>query len=341
MAPRRDYIDELKGLGILLVVFGHFMEQYRMNYSFVSATFFCIYAFHMALFCACSGLVARFNPRKLVTQQLWLYFLGQSLMLVFRAVVLREDFAESGGVLAALLLPWRHMWYLYALMFWMLTVPLLRAIQRRGLLASTVGMAAAIAIGLLGGCVNWPFDLGRVFSFFPFFAFGVLFAEPFRSWQKRWYAWGPLAAAIVVFYTVTVQRIVTAETPVYEGARIFQSDAYAVGGYLMQDRAVFYLLGFGTVLAITPILGLIKPLASLGQRTLPIYILHMPLYALLVQLGCYEVCASHGLPAVITWLCFIIPAVVALCASAPVCAILNGIANIWYKTLPALFSRRG
>lgn len=73
-------------------------------------------------------------------------------------------------------------------------------------------MAAAIAIGLLGGCVNWPFDLGRVFSFFPFFAFGVLFAEPFRSWQKRWYAWGPLAAAIVVFYTVTVQRIVTAET---------------------------------------------------------------------------------------------------------------------------------
>ena len=97
----------------------------------------------------------------------------------------------------------------------------------------------------------------------------------------------------------------------------------------------------GTVLAITPILGLIKPLASLGQRTLPIYILHMPLYALLVQLGCYEACASHGLPAVITWLCFIIPAVVALCASAPVCAILNGIANIWYKTLPALFSRRG
>ena len=232
------------------------------------------------------------------------------------AAALKDNIVDQGGWLQNVLLPWRHMWYLYALMFWMLTVPLLRAIQRRGLLASTVGMAAAIAIGLLGGCVNWPFDLGRVFSFFPFFAFGV-------------------------FYTVTVQRIVTAETPVYEGARIFQSDAYAVGGYLMQDRAVFYLLGFGTVLAITPILGLIKPLASLGQRTLPIYILHMPLYALLVQLGCYEACASHGLPAVITWLCFIIPAVVALCASAPVCAILNGIANIWYKTLPALFSRRG
>ena len=60
MPQRRDYIDELKGLGILLVVLGHFIEQYRMGYSFVSASFFCIYAFHMALFCICSGLVARF-----------------------------------------------------------------------------------------------------------------------------------------------------------------------------------------------------------------------------------------------------------------------------------------
>ena len=78
MPQRRDYIDELKGLGILLVVLGHFIEQYRMGYSFVSASFFCIYAFHMALFCICSGLVARFNPRKLVTQQLWLYLVGQT-----------------------------------------------------------------------------------------------------------------------------------------------------------------------------------------------------------------------------------------------------------------------
>ena len=168
MAPRRDYIDELKGLGILLVVFGHFMEQYRMNYPFVSATFFCIYAFHMALFCACSGLVARFNPRKLITQQLWLYFLGQSLMLVFRAVVLREDFAESGGVLAALLLPWRHMWYLYALIFWHLTLPLLCLLRDRlGLAGSCLGMALAVAVGLAGGLIDWPFMLVRVFAFFP------------------------------------------------------------------------------------------------------------------------------------------------------------------------------
>ena len=242
-AQRQPYVDAMKGFGILCVVIGHFIEYHRGTAPGINALFTCIYLFHMAIFCTASGLVAKFSLRKLVTQQLWLYLISQAGITAFRAAALKDNSVDQGGWLQNVLLPWRHRWYLYALMFWMLTVPLLRAIQRRGLLASSVGMAAAIAIGLLGGCVNWPFDLGRVFSFFPFFAFGVLFAEPFRSWQKRWYAWGPLAAAIVVFYTVTVQRIVTAETPVYEGARIFQSDAYAVGGYLMQDRAVFYLLG--------------------------------------------------------------------------------------------------
>ena len=177
MPQRRDYIDELKGLGILLVVLGHFIEQYRMGYSFVSASFFCIYAFHMALFCICSGLVARFNPRKLVTQQLWLYLVGQTLMLAFRAAVLRENFAETGGLLAAWLLPWRHIWYLYALIFWHLTLPVLcRLRDRLGLAGSCLGMALAVGLALAAGLVDWPFTLVRVFAFYPFYACGV------RSW---------------------------------------------------------------------------------------------------------------------------------------------------------------
>lgn len=157
MPQRRDYIDELKGLGILLVVLGHFIEQYRMGYSFVSASFFCIYAFHMALFCICSGLVARFNPRKLVTQQLWLYLVGQTLMLAFRAAVLRENFAETGGLLAAWLLPWRHIWYLYALIFWHLTLPVLcRLRDRLGLAGSCLGMALAVGWRWLPGWWTGP-----------------------------------------------------------------------------------------------------------------------------------------------------------------------------------------
>ena len=105
IAPRRDYIDILKGLGILLVVFGHYMEQYRLGSHWIGATFITIYWFHMALFCMCSGLVAHFSLRKLLAQQLWLYLLGQAIMFAFRGIVLQEDFAASGGIAAALLLP--------------------------------------------------------------------------------------------------------------------------------------------------------------------------------------------------------------------------------------------
>ena len=98
---RRDYIDIMKGLGILLVVLGHFMEQFRFGFKPIGATFICIDLFHMALFCICSGLVAHFSLWKLITQQVWLYAVGQAIMLAFRAVILREDFAASGGLLLA------------------------------------------------------------------------------------------------------------------------------------------------------------------------------------------------------------------------------------------------
>ena len=176
LSTRREYIDILKGLGILLVVFGHYMEQYRLGSHLIGAAFISIYWFHMALFCMCSGLVAHFSLRKLITQQLWLYLLGQAIMLAFRVVVLQEDLAASGGALWAFLLPWRHMWYLYALLFWHLTLPLLTLLRDKLRLPGAVlGLALAVALSLWAGTIDWPFTLVRVFAFYPFYAFGVLF----------------------------------------------------------------------------------------------------------------------------------------------------------------------
>ena len=77
----------MKGFGILCVVIGHFIEYHRGTAPGINALFTCIYLFHMALFCICSGLVAHFSLWKLITQQVWLYAVGQALMLVFRAVL--------------------------------------------------------------------------------------------------------------------------------------------------------------------------------------------------------------------------------------------------------------
>ena len=288
MAPRRDYIDELKGLGILLVVFGHFMEQYRMNYPFVSATFFCIYAFHMALFCACSGLVARFNPRKLVTQQLWLYFLGQSLMLVFRAVVLREDFAESGGVLAALLLPWRHMWYLYALIFWHLTLPLLCLLRDRlGLAGSCLGMALAVAAGAGRRADRLAVHACAGVRLLPVLCLWRAVPPP-AGYAGRLCRTKPCCTAAACsrsggrLRSRILSGCFCSETILDNSAELFHDVSYA-GGDRPEYRIVFYLVGIATTAALTvAAFSSGRRLTGLGRRTLAIYLLHLPILALLV-----------------------------------------------------------
>lgn len=62
-AGRSELLDQLKGLGIVLVVIGHFIEPYRERFSIINSIFICIYAFHMPLFCLLSGMVAKFDVR--------------------------------------------------------------------------------------------------------------------------------------------------------------------------------------------------------------------------------------------------------------------------------------
>lgn len=333
-SPRRDYIDVLKGLGILLVVFGHFMEQYRLGSHLIGSVFVIIYWFHMALFCMCSGLVAHFSLRKLLLQQLWLYLLGQAVMLAFRVVVLREDFAPSGGILMAFLLPWRHMWYLYALLFWHLTLPVLIFLRDKLRLPGAVlGLALSVAISLWAGNIEWPFTLVRVFAFYPFYAFGVLFRPQIdlldQAAHRFWAVRVVPALLLLGGYGYYFWQLMHFENPPGESAKIFNDVAYQEG-YVMADRARFLLVGIVTSVALVAVLDGLRALIPLGRRTLPIYLLHMPILTFLVDLGFYEPAREHPVPVIIAW--FTLEALGTLCIlySSPVNRVCNALTNLWY-----------
>lgn len=334
-STRRVYIDILKGLGILLVVFGHYMEQYRLGSHLIGATFITIYWFHMALFCMCSGLVAHFNLRKLITQQLWLYLLGQAIMLAFRAVVLREDFAPSGGVVSAFLLPWRHMWYLYALLFWHLTLPLLALLRDKlRLPGAVIGLGLAVAVSLWGGTIDWPFTLVRVFAFYPFYAFGVLFRpqiDALARLAERWLAVQILPALLLLAgYGVRFWQMLHFEGQLGESAKIFNDVAYQEG-YTMADRALFLLVGIVTSVGLVAVFARCRPLAFLGQRTLPIYLLHMPMLTFLVDLGFYEPAREHPVPVIVAWVAMEALGCLCMLGNAPVARAFQAVANVWYR----------
>lgn len=335
LSPRRDYIDVLKGLGILLVVFGHFMEQYRLGSHLIGSTFVTIYWFHMALFCMCSGLVAHFSLRKLLAQQLWLYLLGQAIMLAFRAFALQEDFTASGGLLMAFLLPWRHMWYLYALLFWHLTLPLLTFLRDKLKLPGAVlGLALSVVISLWAGTIDWPFTLVRVFAFFPFYAFGVLFRPQIdaldRAASRFWALRVVPGLVLLAGYGFRFWQMMQSDVPPGDSAKIFNDVAYGEG-YTLSDRALFLLVGIVTSVALVAVLGGLRPLAPLGRRTLPIYLLHMPILTFLVDFGFYEPARERPVAVIIAW--FTLQALGCLCilSSEPVNRLFNWLANLWYR----------
>lgn len=334
-APRRGYIDALKGLGIILVVLGHFEEYYRGASPLFNGSFECIYMFHMALFCICSGLVAKLNPKKYLLQQVWLYLLCQGLLLPFRVYVLRENLADVGGLLPAFLLPWRHMWYLLALLVWELTVPLLALLRDRwGLRGAAAGLAAALALGLWSGTFTVTESLARLLPFYPFYAFGVLFRDYLDAWCRAarrhpLLRWLPAAAALVV-YGCWFLSVLRAPEPVFESARIWHTAAYG-GNYTPVSRAVYYLVGILTTLVLAAALGDCPALAPLGRRTLPVYVFHMPVYAFLVELGTFAAAGQHGIPALVGWLVLTVGGCVCLCASTPVNTVFGWLAGLWYR----------
>ena len=103
----------------------------------------------------------------------------------------------------------------------------------------------------------------------------------------------------------------------------------------MEDRAWFYLIGILTSLVLIAFLGNVRTLASLGKRTLPVYIMHMPVYAFLVELGTYAIAGEKEVAAVAGWVFLAAGGTICLFASAPIAGLFNLVANIWYKLLPA------
>lgn len=337
--PRRDYIDALKGLGIILVVWGHFSEYYRGTSPVFNGLFECIYLFHMPLFCLCSGMVAKWKPGKLVFQQVWLYLVCQRVILWLRLHVWHEE-VDLGTLTLEWLVPWRHMWYLYALIFWELTVPLLRLAREKGKWPGTAAaLLAAVAVGLLGGLRTWNYSFGRVFASYPLFAAGYLLSSCFDAAgraAKRWRWLRPAAlAAFAAVYFYWLRQVLDAPEAVYEGDRIFNAGAYE-GNFTMRTRFVLYLIGLLTALALLLAVGGSKWLAGLGRRTLPVYLVHMPVYAYLSYLQIFAQPNAFGPAAVGAWLVLATGGCVCFAASRPVCAVFDAVANVWYKGVPAL-----
>lgn len=275
-AARDTWVDLAKGIGILLVVYGHvarglYNAHIPMDEGLYQAVDAAIYSFHMPLFFFLSGLFFLGSLRKrgagrLVLNKvdtivypylLWSILQGCVEALLSRWTNGQVTFRE---VFSLLWLPRAHFWFLYAL-FWICVLgALVYAVRAAG--RQLPWLVALAALGVFAARPWLPDvpNLGYVTTYFVYFAAGVCFRDV-QALAQRHGAWllVPLAlgfaAAQYAFHTQNV-----AGREVGEAARLGLA-----------------LLGIALVVLASQQLARwrLPWLAALGQASMAIYLVHV------------------------------------------------------------------
>lgn len=158
-------IDNLKGLLILLVVFGHFLDAFRQDNNLFTSIYTFIYAFHMPLFIFIFGL--NFKKSKIKSNLFEFLILGYFLkVLMYIANIIRGKevkflfFSDAA-------IPW----FLFVLAIYSFVAIYLNIHK-----ISLVYIVLAIGISLITGYFDFIgnfFYLSRAIVFFPFYLLGL------------------------------------------------------------------------------------------------------------------------------------------------------------------------
>ena len=258
--------DNIRGILIILVVFGHFLELCPSAVN-SNPVYLLIYSFHMPAFLSLSGLFSKYdqqNMRKLFV----VYLLFQLLYRFFAHIVL----GISGMVspVAFLTTPYWILWYLLILLYCQCLLPLWAKLETRGRLLFL--FLSVIAALLCGYCpqIGYAFSFSRFLVFLPFFLSGKLVADCKLKLTKRHIP--PLfcvAAALSVYLCVSGN---------FNAYILYGSYSYTIGygaGIRLQAMIIAAVwISLLLVLAQTVLNKQIPLLSYVGAHTLPVYLLH-------------------------------------------------------------------
>lgn len=275
-AARSGWIDVAKGLGILLVVYGHVARGLANSGIAIDPGWFAtldalIYAFHMPLFFLLSGWfflssLARRGPRDYLATRvatvLWPYVLWSLLQGGIELAMSRwtRQPLAAGEVLALAWAPRAQFWFLHALFLISLVALALCARRPRA------GVPALLAIGLVTHFlqqVAWPTALSTVASMLVYFAAGAWLGA--RGWGdgvlRRLALAGVLGGAVALGLVLTL-----APSPPGDWVRL--------SGLIASGLGIAATCGLALVIAARPG-GLARGLASLGRASMAIFLAHI------------------------------------------------------------------
>lgn len=293
---QRNYkIDNLKGLLIFLVVFGHGLELVRQEMAAAKWLYVFIYQFHMPVFVFLSGCTSKNleKGRRNAVENFLVPFLALNIVWNILHLVGAYFYGDLENIgehsIHSLLTPSWTLWYVLALFIWKIMLPDLCRIKHVVFFSLCVGVVA----GLFDEFNNF-LALSRVIKLMPFFLFGYFYdmSKPrAASWLKT------LAAIAMVpitaVYTCIVIRCGVPELFFWWDRSFVDSGIEDVRiGFLLS--IIGYLIGFGWIFAGNVLMTSKRIfLSRIGQHTLPVYYLHT--YCIAVLFGAMSFISTPAL----------------------------------------------
>ncbi len=270
---RNTSIDIAKGIGILLVVFGHAMSPIMNGHIIIEWLYSFIYTFHMPLFFFISGFVAT----KLVTKPISRFELFKNRVIrlmipycIWAIIYLPMKIIMSEHVRFNVEYKWYsfflgnnpdgQLWFLYVL-FIISVFVILFATQKNITVLTIVFMLFSIIAPLIPSNIGFT-SISLSFSLYQigFFFLGMLLSMK-ADYQKTSHNTPAFIISIVVFIAYGIVLWLTKEKLWFLQA-------------LVAVCAIYVCLYLSTLISKSKSSA---PLSFLGQKSMEIYILHGPL----------------------------------------------------------------
>lgn len=265
---RNHFLDTHKAILIFLVVLGHFVERMVGWRDPVSHTLLgTIYLIHMPAFIFVSGML--YKDKNYIKNIL--FFL--SLYLPFQFLFAAFDALWSGQMQwnwNVFIKPYWVLWYLMGIMIWTVLTHVLLKLPHYFIVVWAVLMSIGIGLSPWN---NYLYSIGRIFVFFPFFIFGVLYGkvvvEKIQQFQAaKWWGIGFLCALMALVYLTQTNQYWLYGSLSYAQLKVTLID----GIFMRMACLILSSLGILALLSLTQFFQ--DQWLKLGAYTLPVYLLH-------------------------------------------------------------------
>lgn len=270
LKKRDPWLDNVRILAAVLIVVMHFAEDLRVNSSAVDGLYYSLWPMRVPLYVLVAGY---FSSAEALTGKRAISLLRNILFvyLAFQVIASIQRFLMYEIWYLDLVTPSFALWFLLALFWWRLTLPLLSQIKYLPLIAVVIAVASGFITAL-----GPEFTAARAFGFWPMFILGWKLRQfgLRRALDHRWVRALSTLVLLGSFYAAVVLQPIL-ETRYFTMRRGYTGDLsqQIVEAGIRTLLILFAAVGALSLLALIPKVR-IPMLSYLGTGSLYIYLLH-------------------------------------------------------------------